>query len=82
MRTKEDYAILKDGLPCPVCGGRIRPVMFEEEEEVLDKHTHSYYRTGRKRRACSHMECPDCFHKEAVDGDFLAGEWYISHRAF
>ena len=72
MRTAEDYKLIKDGIECPICGGRMFPVMFTEEER--DSH---YMLTGRIRRACSHIECLDCGKKEAVDGDFLAEPWRL-----
>ena len=58
-------------LKCPVCGEKMTPIMFLEEEWSPDGH----YRTGRVRRACSHLEGEYCGNKECVDGDFLAGVW-------
>lgn len=56
---------------CPRCGCDMMPVWFIEEEYDSKYH----YKTGRKRRACSHFECPECFQKECVDDSF-DGEWY------
>ena len=58
---------------CSSCGSSLQPVWFEEEER---KVVHgSLIATGRKRTACSHLECPVCLKKEAVD-DTFDGEWY------
>lgn len=53
---------------CPKCKSIMIPIWFTEEEEKIINGCR--YRTGRKRRALSHLECPCCFHKEAVDGSF------------
>lgn len=58
-----------DKFYCPKCGLEMYPVMFIEPE--YSKHNRI---TGRYRRACSHLEC-DCGHREAVDGNYLAGPW-------
>ena len=78
MRTPSDQEIMKNGFECPVCGDRLMPVMFMEEEEIYDSYGH--YKTGRVRRSCSHLECVGCFHKEAVDDTFLAGDWFKPSR--
>lgn len=56
-------------IECPKCGSIMIPIWFTEEEV---KHANGYYpyKTGRKRRAVSHLECPYCFTKECVDDSF------------
>lgn len=54
---------------CPQCGGPLSPVWFLEEEYVKG------IRTGRKRKACSHLLCDRCGHIEIVDDSF-DGPWY------
>lgn len=44
------------------------PIWFTEEEEKVVCGCR--YKTGRKRRAVSHLECPNCFTKECVDESF------------
>jgi transposase len=53
---------------CPVCGENLEPIWFEEKEYITEKGIRKS--TGRKRRACSHLECPQCGHQEAVDDSF------------
>lgn len=53
---------------CSMCGGQLCPVWFEEEEiKVVNS---SIIHTGRKRIACSHLECSTCLHKECIDDTF------------
>lgn len=52
------------------CGTPLSPVWFIEEER--DKHFH---KTGRKRKACSHLICEDCGKTYPVD-DTFDGMWY------
>lgn len=59
---------------CENCGGNVYPVFFEEEEYKTE-YGHMY-KTGRVRRACSHLECDTCGKRYIVDGDYLAGEWH------
>lgn len=54
------------------CGGELAPVWFEEEEHVV--RDGNMYRTGRKRTACSHLVCIECFKNYCVDGTF-DGPW-------
>lgn len=56
-------------IECPKCRNIMIPIWFIEEEE---KYVNGYYpyKTGRKRRAVSHLECPNCFTKECVDDSF------------
>lgn len=56
-------------MDCPKCGEKMLPVWFTEKE-----YSKSGFPTGRKRKACSHLECPNCFQKEVVD-DSLDGPW-------
>lgn len=60
---------------CPHCGCDLEGIWFIEEEEIYDSGVKAYYKTGRKRRNLSHLECPECWHREAVDDSF-AQEWY------
>lgn len=58
---------------CSKCGNDLYPVWFEEHET---KVVHgSLIHTGRKRTACSHLECTVCFKKECVD-DTFDGKWH------
>ena len=59
---------------CKICGYILNPVSYIEEERRLE-HNH-WVRTGRKRYNCSHLECPVCGHKEAVDDDTFASSWF------
>lgn len=54
------------------------PVWFTEEEEIIT-HNGCRYKTGRKRIALSHLECPDCFTVECVDDSF-DGQWGGKHE--
>ena len=59
---------------CCMCGATLEPVWFiEEEYEVTTSGV--MYKTGRKRRAVSHLECPCCLHIEVIDDSF-DGDWY------
>jgi hypothetical protein len=50
------------------CGGNLLPVWFTEEETKTVNG--SMFKTGRKRKACSHLECSRCFKRECVDDSF------------
>ena len=50
------------------------PIWFEEEESWIG-YDGREYKTGRKRTACSHFECPECFETECVD-DTFDGPWH------
>jgi len=54
---------------CCICETPLEPIWFTEEE-----YTKEHSKTGRKRTACSHLACPNCFHVEAVD-DTFDGPW-------
>ena len=58
---------------CSECGAPLEPVWFTEEETKVVGGIMIH--TGRTRRAVSHLECPDCFNKEAVDDSF-DGPWH------
>lgn len=59
---------------CCKCGNtELAPVYFTEYEE--EKVAGVFIRTGRKRRAVSHLECDVCGHRECVDDSF-DGPWY------
>lgn len=66
MENKYDYG------ECRRCGGKLVPVWFTEEEQVVIDGI--LCRTGRKRRACSHLTCTDCLANESVD-DTFDGPW-------
>ena len=57
---------------CGKCGTQLFPVWFEEKEHKTQDGIMWY--TGRKRRACSHLECPTCFKNYIVDDSF-DGPW-------
>jgi hypothetical protein len=57
---------------CSFCRSELYPIWFTEDEyEIING---IQYKTGRKRNACSHLECPDCGKKECVDDSF-DGSW-------
>ena len=53
---------------CCKCGTPLKPVWFTEEEYKTEEGR--MYKTGRKRKACSHLQCPSCFYKEIIDDSF------------
>lgn len=66
MSNREKYGI------CDRCDVPLVPVFFTEEE-----YNHiggSRIRTGRKRRAVSHLICPICLQEMIVDDSF-DGPW-------
>lgn len=60
-------------IKCERCGNEMRPVLFEEEETVVQNG--NMYKTGRKRTAVSHLECTVCGKKAAIDDSF-DGNWH------
>ena len=58
---------------CKDCNIDLEPVWFEEEEYKIEYGRK--YRTGRKRKAVSHLICPYCMKKYVVDDSF-DGNWY------
>lgn len=46
------------------CSGSLIPVWFTEEETKVANGT--MYKTGRVRRACSHLVCEDCLKNFAL----------------
>lgn len=65
---------------CGHCGVKLVPVFFTEEEtKTVPFGTQAkgayMYRTGRKRRAVSHLECPVCLKSYTVDDSF-DGPWH------
>lgn len=61
--------MITPNIKCSKCGSDMLPIWFvEEEEKVVNGHNGYRYKTGRKRKAVSHLECPCCFNKECVDG--------------
>lgn len=59
---------------CEKCGADMQPVWFTEEEYKVTNDG-IMCRTGRERRAVSHLECPCCFTKACVD-DTFDGAWH------
>lgn len=57
---------------CEQCGIELEPVWFTEEETKVSNGIMIH--TGRKRRACSHLVCPQCLKNYAVDDSF-DGNW-------
>ena len=55
------------------CGGSLIPVWFTEEETKVANGI--MYKTGRVRRACSHLVCEDCLKNFCVD-DTIDGPWH------
>lgn len=55
-------------LRCSECGGWLLPVYFTDEEYKTENG--HLYKTGRTRRAVSHLVCEDCLHNECVDDSF------------
>lgn len=58
---------------CPYCGGNLIPIWFIDEETIV-QYGH-LIKTGRKRRAVSHLTCEDCLSNQAVDDSFDS-EWH------
>ncbi len=63
---------------CCKCGYGMAMVHYIEQEEVQHSRGGPYYKTGRVRRAVSHLLCEYCGHQEAVDGS-LDGPYYTPH---
>lgn len=59
---------------CPHCGGKLIPIWFTEEEMIVDEYGHMI-KTGRKRRAISHLLCENCLRNQCIDDSF-DGDWY------
>lgn len=55
-----------------VCGGKLLPIWFTENETVVKDGM--MFKTGRKRRAVSHLVCEDCLRSYPVD-DTFDGPW-------
>lgn len=68
MKTTNDYGV------CERCGCDLEPIFYTAEEEKVTEQGWRY-KTGRKRRAVSHLECPGCFKNYCVDDSF-DGPWY------
>jgi hypothetical protein len=58
---------------CSTCNSELKPVWFIEEEYTYSSGNR--YKTGRKRKACSHLECTGCLKNICVD-DTFDGNWY------
>lgn len=53
---------------CDQCYGRLIPVWYIEEETKVINGV--MCKTGRVRRACSHLVCESCLKKFCVDDSF------------
>lgn len=58
------------------CGASLLPVWFTEEERIVKNGV--MHKTGRVRRACSHLYCPICGRQYCVDDSFDL-PWRYSH---
>ena len=58
---------------CCECGAELEAVWFTEDEYASADGIS--YRTGRQRRAVSHLVCPDCLRNYPVDDSF-DGPWH------
>ena len=47
-----------------------------EKEEEYDPSTRTYHETGYARWQCNNLTCEYCGHKELVDDDTFAEEWF------
>lgn len=65
-------------LTCRECGAEMTPIMFREEEHVIDHGR--LIMTGRYRTSCDYLQCEHCGNTECVDGDFMAGPWIRERR--
>lgn len=54
------------------CGGSLLPAWFTEEEYATKGGIR--WKTGRYRRACSHLECDAC-HRKVCVYDTFDGPW-------
>lgn len=53
---------------CRTCGSELTAIWFTEEEtKIIGCSPH---KTGRTRKACSHLQCEYCGDKECVDDTF------------
>lgn len=57
---------------CERCNTPLAPVRFREEE--VDWSSGHPRKTGRTRKACSHLVCPKCLSNFCVDDSF-DGPW-------
>ncbi len=60
-----------------VCGNNLYPCWFEEQESKVEGGRLIW--TNRYRKACSHLECRECFKNYVVDDSF-DGAWYEVKR--
>lgn len=70
---KTDYNRNVDYGTCDYCGGDLFPVWFTQEETVVKDGM--MYKTGRKRKAVSHLVCECCLRNFVVDDSFDL-PWY------
>ncbi len=59
---------------CDKCGTNLNAIWFIEYESKLVGN--SWIKTGRQRRAVSHLCCPECLTNYCVDGSF-DGDWWM-----
>lgn len=57
-----------DNIVCTKCGCKMKPVYFIEEEYTCQNGC--LFKTGRKRKAVSHLVCENCLTNECVDDSF------------
>lgn len=55
------------------CGANLHPIWFKEQESKVVKGRLIW--TNRYRKACSHLECHNCFKNYPVDDSF-DGSWW------
>lgn len=66
---------MRDFGNCPYCGGLLAPVYYTEDETTITDDGYMY-RTGRKRRAISHLVCESCLRNQCID-DSYDGLWIV-----
>lgn len=59
------------------CGYHLEAVFFEEQEEKIYKDGFKV-KTGRYRKAVSHLICENCGKNHCVD-DTFDGDWYYKN---
>lgn len=64
---------MRDIRTCPACFKKMTPIFIEEEEiGITDGFP---YKTGRYRKACSHLECKHCGYIAHTGIEALNGPW-------
>ena len=62
---------------CEVCDVSLKPVWIAEDEYIIINGRR--YKTGRRKKSCSHLECPRCLKNFCVD-DSYDGPWQEINR--